>query len=126
VYRCAFKNDVCNFSDVLREIQSATRVSTRPERPAQSFIGTYVVKEVPLVTHEIAHGTVVVLRVKSEGHVGRQQIERGCILKQTAVLRCHKQRSDVVINTITFKSVRNRIFCVLKYACTISKRFDVP
>src|SRR5271157_4600375 len=115
-----------NFLDALREMRSATRVSARPERPAQSFIGTYAVEEVPLVAHEIAHRTVVILRVKSKGHIGSQQIETRLISKQTVVLRRHKQRSDVVINAITFKSVRNRVFCVLKYSCAISECFQVP
>lgn len=126
MHRCAFKNNACNFLDVLREMRSASRVSARPERPAQNFIGTYAVEEAPLVAHEIAHSTVVVLRVKSKGHVGPQQIERRLISKQTVVLRRHKQRSDVVVNAITFKSIRNRVFCVLKYSCAISECFHVP
>lgn len=126
MHRCAFKNNACNFLDVLREMRSASRVSARPERPAQNFIGTYAVEEAPLVAHEIAHSTVVVLRVKSKGHVDPQQIESRLISKQTVVLRRHKQRSDVVINAITFKSIRNRVFCVLKYSCAISECFHVP
>jgi hypothetical protein len=114
------------FLDAFGEMQSATRVSARPERSAQSFIGTYAVEEVPLVAHEITHRTVVILRVKSKGHVGPQQIETRLISKQTVVLRRHKQRSDVVINTIPFKSVRNRVFCVLKYSSAISECFHVP